>query len=178
MSRPLAALLFCLAAWPAPAQQAPEQNADAAFIASQVATEEIFRGAVTANRPVIVKALENDLDQRGITLADRDRFFDLFLEEFIAGFTEKMQAETAAIYRNAFNDTQLADIAAFYRTESGQALLRQLPAVMAMGAAAGQRAGQIAGQEAGPRLAARIEAESLGIAADDVSRKRLLDMLR
>ena len=155
-----------------------DPKADADYIASQVATQAIFEGAISAQKPLITSAIQNNLRVQGITLTDPDAFFDLFMEEFLGEFTQSMQAQTASIYLNSFSDEDLANIAAFFKTDSGQAYLLAVPGLMMEGARMGTAAGQIAGANAGKRLAARIQAEGLVVVEDPSLLSRLLEALK
>jgi len=160
----------------APAQADP--HADAKYIVSQTTTRAIFDGAIVAQRPLIIGALQNNLRAKGITLPDPDRFFDLLMEEFMDEFTQSMQDQSASIYLEHFSEQELADIADFYKTNSGQAFLSAAPTLMIAAAQMGQRASRSAGMNAGKRLAARIEAEGLIVVDDPSLLPRLLDSLR
>jgi len=155
-----------------------DPQADADYIISQTVTREMFEAAISAQRPIIISAIQNDLRAKGITLPDPDRFFDLLMSEFIDEFTRTMQSQTASLYFDNFSEQQLADIAAFYKTESGQALIAATPAIMMEGARMGHVAGQQAGANAGARLADRIEAEGLISIDDPGLMSRLLEALR
>ncbi|MEM8577857.1 MAG: DUF2059 domain-containing protein [Pseudomonadota bacterium] len=159
-------------------QSAADRLSDARYIVSQTVTKEIFEGALVAQRPLIIGALENELRQSGITLSDTQRFFDLFMEEFIDEFTETMQEESTSINLNAFSDQELADIAAFMRSPSGQAFVLATPTVMAEGARIGQIAGTEAGRNAGPRVAERLRTEGITMTQDEGMMDRLLDFLK
>jgi len=111
-------------------------------------------------------------------LPDPDRFFDLFMAEFMDEFVQSMRAQTASIYLENFSEQQIADIAAFYKSEAGQALVMASPALMMAGAKMGREAGQRAGENAGKRLAARIKAEGLIKVDDPGLLSKLLDALR
>lgn len=155
-----------------------DPQADADYIVSQTMTREMFEGAIAAQRSLIISAIQNDLRAQGINLPDPDRFFDLFLEEFIAEFTDSMRDQSASIYLDRFSAEELADIAGFYRTPAGQALVAATPDLMMAGAEMGQQAGMQAGMNAAGRLADRIEAEGLIEIEDPGMMDRLLDALR
>lgn len=164
-------LALAVPGWGGPAE-------DAQSIVEQSLTREIFEGALRAQRPVLVSAVENDLRQQGITISEPARFFDILVEEFIDEFTETMQEETVAIYLDLFTPEELRDIAAFYATPSGQALLRNTPDLMQAGATLGQKAGEAAGRNAGPRVADRLSEEGIVIDDDPGLTRRLIDALR
>lgn len=136
-------------------------KSDAAYIASQTVTAEIMDGVFVAMRPVLVSSIENDFRAQGINLPDPGRFMDVFLEVWSGAFLEAMQNQSAEIYLNRFDAQELADIAAFMRSPSGQAFTQATPDLMLAGAQAGQRAGAEAGQNVWPELSRRIEAEGL-----------------
>ena len=170
---------FCLALallLPVVAQADPQTDAD--YIVSQQVTKEMFEGALSAQRPILVSAITNDLSQQGINLPDPDRFFDIFVEEFIDEFTESMQSQSAALYMDAYTADELSGIAAFLKTDAGQAMTRKAPQLMMAGAQLGERAGMQAGQNASARVAARLEAEGLDLFEDPSLMQQLLDALR
>lgn len=175
MIRPIAfaiALFF-------PTFGAADPQSDADYIVSQQLTKEMFEGALMAQRPWLISAIDNDLKQKGIVLPDPDRFFDIFVEEFIDEFTETMQAQAAPLYLEAYTPEELSGLAAFLKTDAGQAMLRKAPQLMQAGAQLGEQAGIIAGQNASGRVAQRLEDENINFYADDPSLMlRLLDALR
>ncbi|MCT4557585.1 MAG: DUF2059 domain-containing protein [Pelagimonas sp.] len=168
-----ALLIISLATTPA-----ADPQSDADYIVSQTVTRDLFNGTLVAQRPVILSAIQHDLKTRGITLTDPDRFFDLFMSEFIDEFTASMQAQTSAIYLRNFSAEELSEIAAFYKTDAGQALIATTPTLMAEGARLGQQAGMQAGLNANKRLAARIKQENLILVDDPGMMSRLMDMLK
>lgn len=174
MIRPIALAL----ALTVPTLSTADPQSDAQFIVSQEMTKAIFEGAIRAQRPIIVSAIQNDLRTQGITLPDPDRFFDIFMEEFIGEFTASMQAQAAPIYLNAYSDEELAGIAAFYKTDAGQAMLRKAPELMMAGAQLGERAGLEAGEKVADRVAERLETEGINYFEDQSMMQRLLDALR
>lgn len=155
-----------------------DRQANADYIVSQVITRTIFEGAIVAQRPVIIGAIQNELREKGITLPEPDRFFDLFMVEFLDEFTESMQAQSAAIYLDNFSEQELTDIAIFFKTASGQAYIAASPVLMLEGARMGQRAGERAGRNAAKRLAERIERENLIVFDDPGVLQRLLNILK
>lgn len=170
------ALLVGLSLAAAPSLADPQADAD--YIVTQLVTRTIFEGAITAQRPIIISAIQNDLREDGITLPDPDLFFDLFTAEFLDEFTESMQAQSAEIYLNAFSKQELADIATFLKTPSGRAFVAASPALMLEGARMGQKAGAQSGANASKRLAARLERENLIVFDDPTVFQRLLNLLR
>ena len=170
--RSIAAILVFSAV---PALSGPQEDAN--YIVSQTFTEEMFRGAISAQRKVLISAIQNDMRRHGIELKKPERFFDLFLEAFIDEFTEGMRAEAATLYVDLFTPEELEGIAAFLRTEAGQGLIRKTPALMQQSSMLGQRIGMMAGVRAGPRLAEQIREEDILAPDDKPLRERLIDML-
>lgn len=136
-------------------------EADLDYMISQQVNRTMFEGALIAQRPLLVGAIENDLRKRGMGVSDIERFLDIFMEEFIDEFTDTMQDEARALYRDSFSDQEITDIAAFLRTPSGQALIAATPTLMADGAKRGQVAGREAGKNAAPRVLRRIRDEGI-----------------
>ena len=155
-----------------------DAEADAAYIVEQTVTRDLFEAAISAQRPVIIGALQNDFREKGISVSDPERVFDLFIEEWIVEFTEAMRAQSSAIYLELFSSNELEEIAAFFRTDTGQAYIAGSPELMQRGAEMGQKAGFLAGVNAGPRLAKRIEEEGLSIVEDPGLFKQIIDALK
>ena len=172
----LCACVIALTCLSTPARADP--RSDAEYIVSQTVTRAFFEGAFAAARPTIIGSVQNDFRAKGVSLPDPDRFFDLFMAEFMDEFVQSMRAQTASIYLENFSEQQIADIAAFYKSEAGQALVMASPALMMAGAKMGREAGQRAGENAGKRLAARIKAEGLIKVDDPGLLSKLLDALR
>jgi len=151
---------------------------DSEYIVGQTVTRPLFEGALVALRPVLVSAITNDLKKQGIQISDTEAFFDIIIDEFIDEFTEIMQEETGAVYVEMFSESELADLAAFYKTETGQKLIAQTPALMQAGAKMGQIAGQKAGMNSRARVAKRLEEENILIDKDKSITKRLIEFLK
>lgn len=141
-------------------------------------TRTIFKGAILAQKPLLIGAIQNKLRAKKITLSNPDRFFELFMEEFLGEFTQSMQDQSASIYLENFSEQQLADIAEFFKTETGQAYISATPTLMIKGAEMGRRAGRRAGANTFKRLAARIKSEGLIVVEDPSLLDRLLNALR
>ncbi|AVX03825.1 hypothetical protein MXMO3_01294 [Maritalea myrionectae] len=155
-----------------------DPQADAKYIISQTMTRSMFEGAIAAQRPLILGAIQNDLNGKNIKLTDPNKFLDLFMEEFLGEFTDAMQEQGAALYLENFSDKELADLAAFFKTDSGKAYLQASPKLMLEGARMGQLAGQKAGLNAGKRLAKRIESENLIVVDDPSNLSELLEAIK
>ena len=150
---------------------------DARYIVSQTVTEEMMSGVWISLRPILISAVTNDLTQNGIKIDDMDAFFDIFIEEFRHEFLGAMQRETVAVQLELFSPAELQGIAAFYRSPSGQALIRQTPRMVEAGAKIGEAAGRVAGANAGPRLARRLKEGGVRVTADESVLDQLLKML-
>ncbi|UWQ92898.1 DUF2059 domain-containing protein [Rhodobacteraceae bacterium M382] len=157
---------------------ANSKKAAAEYIVSQTITRSMFEGAIAAQRPMMIDAVQYQLNAKGVTLTDPDRFFDLLTEEFLSEFTQSMQEQSASVYLRNFSKQELTDIAAFFQTDSGQAYILAAPKLMSEGARMGQVAGRKAGKNAVKRLATRIEDEGLVVVEDPSLLSRLLDALQ
>ena len=152
-------------------------NEDAQFIVEKTVTPEMFAGVAVAMRPVLTSAISNDLRDLGITLNDPDRFFDVFIEEFMDEFLTLTKDEMIALQLAVFTPEELEGIAAFYATPAGVALLAKTPRLIQDGASIGQRVGAIAGANAGPRVAARLRNEDVLTVESPNVLERLIEML-
>ena len=110
-------------------------------------------------------------------ISDSEAIFDIFIDEWIDEFTASMQRQTGQIYFDLFSEKEIADIAGFYRTDSGQALIEQTPALMQAGAQLGQVAGQQAARSTNEAVANRLEREGITIGDKSLTQK-ILDALR
>lgn len=171
---PILALLIAIAPL-GPLRADPRDDARA--IVEMTVTEDMFRGALAAQGPMLASAMENDLRRRGIQLTDTRRFAEILGEEMLTLFTLGMQDETVAVYLDLFTPGELADIRAFYETPSGQALLRRTPALMSEGARIGGTVGQRIGGQVSRRVADRLAREGIELTSPDAM-QRLLDALR
>ena len=151
---------------------------DATYITEQTVTEELFVGAMIAQRTLIKSALENEFAKNDVIISDMDQFMDIFLEEFMAEFLQTMQTEVRALYLKEFTAQEMSDMAAFYATSSGQRMIEKTPALMITLAQTGQVAGQQAGRNAGPRVARKLEAEGVTIDIEKGTMEKLLNLLR
>ncbi|MCH2163150.1 MAG: DUF2059 domain-containing protein [Marinovum sp.] len=170
MRKLLTATSLCLAL-AAPAYADVEEDLD--YLVEQQVNRTMFEAALTAQRPLIIGALENEFRNMGMSVSDMDHFFDIFIDEFIEEFTETMQVQAREIYAQAYTEQEIIDIAAFLRTPSGQAMIAKTPELMQQGAAHGQIAGMRAGENAMPRVMQRIEREGI-----EFETPGILDQLR
>lgn len=148
-------------------------NEDLDFIVTETVTVELFEAALQSQRQLLLSAMKNDLQEKGIRISDLDSFMDIIMEEFIAGFTEEMQDITKDIYLDLFSRSEIQGIAAFYRTAPGQALIKKTPALMANGAEMGREVGQLAVAKLMPRVARRVQQEGIIIDSPSVTEKLL-----
>jgi len=155
-----------------------DSTEDARYIVEETVTKELFETAIRAQKDLIAGALIQQLGADGITLNDPEGFIDILVEEFIDEFTVSMKDSTAELYLELFDEQELSDIAQFYSTPSGQALIAATPTLVEAGVTMGQEAGQRAGVNATPRVAARLEDEGIIITEDKDLMPRLLDLLR
>lgn len=137
------------------------REVDARYIASQTASARIFEGSLKAQRHILSAALTQMMGEKGYVVKDPDQFLDIWMEELIGVFSEVMQDEMAAAYLDLFSQSELRDIVDFYRTESGQALIRATPDMVAISTKLGAKAGQIAVLKTGRRFAERLEEEGI-----------------
>jgi uncharacterized protein len=163
--------LFATPAWAA-------SHSDADYVASQTVTEAVFLGALSALKPVISSAMENNLRKQGIEVSDPGAFADIVFQEFLGSFVEQMRIETARYYKQNFSPADLADIAEFYASAPGQELLRQVPAMTEFGAVMGAAVGQAVGVTVGARIADRLEEEGITLTSEPSMMQRLIDALR
>lgn len=175
MKRTALAILIALTPLPSFA----DAQADATYIVEQTVNRAIFEGALTALRPVILSAVENDLRQSGIVISDIGGYMDITMDEFMEGYVAIMQEKSVPHFLNTFSPDDLANIAAFYATPAGQSLISQTPALMQFGATAGASAGQEAFLEARGRVRQRLIDEAIDVTNGDKSMmQKLLDALK
>ncbi|PCI85588.1 MAG: hypothetical protein COB24_12410 [Hyphomicrobiales bacterium] len=89
-----------------------------------------------------------------------------------------MRKETGKIYLDLFTKKELSDIATFYRTETGQKLILQTPAIMIASAKLGEIAGAKAGINAKSRVANRLIEEGIIFNKDKSFTQRLIDYFK
>lgn len=95
------------------------------------------------------------------------------MEEFVEGFKVEMQERTKDIYLDLFTRSEIQGIAAFYRTDPGQALIRQSPVLMTRGASVGEAVGRTAATQLMPRVLHRIKQDGIVIDSPSVTEKLL-----
>ena len=173
MNRLMLAAFCCSIAMPVVADPVK----DSAFIATQTVTREALQVTFEAFTPMLGQVVEYQLSQNEIQLDDPDTFASLIREEFEAVFLQELRAQTAAVQIELFSENELAEIATFYGTDAGKALIRNTPLLMARGQQVGQQLGVVALQEAGFRLATRIAEEGLSFSSDPAVTEKLLGLL-
>lgn len=151
---------------------------DATYIVEQTVTKTIFLGALKAQQPLILSAIENELRKKEIKISDMKRFSDVFMKEFIDEFTVNMQQESIGFYTLNFTSEQLSDLASFYTTSTGQLLIQKTPELLLWGAKTGAIAGAAAGKNANARVAKRLRDEDISVTDDKSMMDRLLQMLK
>ncbi|MEM1376353.1 MAG: DUF2059 domain-containing protein [Pseudomonadota bacterium] len=154
-----------------------DAKGDADYIAEQTVTVEMFNAILKAQREVIIAAIQQQLREKDIRLTDPDRFFDLFMSEFVGEFVDVMRSETANIYLEELSPEALGALGEFLRSDAGQEYLNATPRLLQEGARMGAKAGQSAGVNAGRRLATRIEAEGL-VVTEGGMMETLMELLR
>ena len=164
MTSPRTALLLaalCLAPPPVRADAA----SDAAYIVEQTVTDEIMAGSMQALAPLLASAMESDLRRGGVTINDQGRFLAVVFDEFYPPFVAALRAELAGLYVASFSPRELAEIAAFYRTETGQTLLRRMPGMMVEVAERSRTLGvEVAGDIDPEKFLARLKREGVVVA--------------
>lgn len=152
----LLALLFCCESF-------SDARQDAEYIVSQTVTQDILSGTLSATAPVLSAAISNDLKENNIEVSDLDAFTKIFFEELLVSFTDSMQKEAIQIYLEQFSDTELKEIAKFYRTDTGQSLIRKTPELMRFGAEKGAEIGELVAIEVLPTVLGRLAKENIVI---------------
>lgn len=165
-----AAALFISATLPGFA----DPKADIDYIVEQTVTRELFEGALQAQKPVLLPALESSFRSQGVEVSDLDKFLDVMVDEWIDAFTEEMQASIGEVYMAEFTEPQLHAIAEFYRSSGGQALIAKTPALMQASAELGMKAGPAALQTVKPRMERRLKEEGVTLSKPNAL-ERILD---
>jgi uncharacterized protein len=126
----------------APAR-AQSQNSDATVAARELIDTMKLADQFKAVLPTIIQHLKPAIVQNR---ADVERDFDTILPIILdkmnaklGGLTNKM----ASVYANNFTAAELHDLTAFYKSPTGQKLLRIMPVVTSQTMAAGQKFGQM-----------------------------------
>ena len=107
--------------------------------------------------------MTNDLRNQGITVSDMDAVTAITFEILREEFSSLMSAQVTQLYLENFSPLELSDIATFYRSETGQAMLRKTPRLMQEAALMGQSVAAEAANRLGPRIAERLVREGIGV---------------
>ncbi len=150
---------------------------DAEYIIQQTMSEKVFAGALKAMELVISKAVATDLRKKGVVVSDVASFTRILGEEFMSEFTVRMQRAVLPYYMEKFSATQLAELASFYRSDTGQYLIKITPELTQLGAKLGRKTGIEAFGKVKGRLARRLRAEGITVTKDKNMMKRLLEEL-
>ena len=151
---------------------------DAIFIAEATITHEIYGAAMSLMAPVMGDAMATQFRQAGIEVSDMDGFVTVITDVMAALFVKRMREEFVPVLLDLYSETELADIADFYATDSGVALIGNTSAMMQAGQSIGARLGQEIAVQAMPRIAARLESENIVITRDPDMMRRLIDLLK
>ncbi len=113
--------------------------------------------------PAILQALKPAIVQNRPEVArDFDAVVPIAIELSLARINE-LNEIWATIYARNFTVPELRDIAAFYRTETGQKLLAKLPAISQEGLVAGQKFGQTLAVELQQRIIEELRKKGYNI---------------
>jgi len=142
----VAVVIGLLQAAPA-AAQSPAPPADALAAAKELVTVMRLGDQLKALLPIIMQGMKPAIVQnRPEVERDYDAVLPLMLgltNERIGDYIEVM----ATIYARNFSAAELAEVAAFYRTPTGQKMLEKLPSLTQESMLAGQRFGQSLARE-------------------------------
>ncbi len=151
---------------------------DARYIVTQTFTKRSVEGALRAIGPVLSSALENDLRKKGIEISDLATFQRLIADAFMSEYISKMQQQLEKYYTDNFTASELADIARFYRSDAGQAVIKKTPDMMKFGAIEGKRIGRNAAIHAAPNIKKSLKASGIVITKNKSMMQKLLDALK
>lgn len=170
------ALAIALTLIASPLLAGPDE--DTAYIVEQTVNAHTYRAAFGPHRTSIIGPVMNSLQTSQIDLADPSAFEELVFEEFLSNFVQGMQVNTRAYYIGAFSPEHLAGIADFYRSDAGQAFLRQSQNLATFNTSKGQQIGQLAGENIKKRVANRLKDDGLIVTTDPTQMENLLHSLR
>jgi hypothetical protein len=160
----------------APAVAGPAE--DASFISEISYSDAVIDTTFETLGPIIRDSIAHQLGTQGISISDPDRYFDIFIEEFRLQFAAKIRRDFVPVLQDSFSDEELADIAAFFRSPTGQRYAAQTPDLMRAGSRIGELAGASAGLEAAPRIAERLGTEGITITDSNGATLNALKWLR
>ncbi len=104
-----------------PLAASPEE--DATFIARAMVTDDTVEAIRDLLQPSIVRAYEDHLVDLGVRISDRDRLARMLPDSRDNAILEHSLQKIETLYLEAFTAEQLAEIAAFHRTDLGRKLL-------------------------------------------------------
>lgn len=145
---------------------AADPNEDAKYIVSQTVSEELFAGAINVMTPLIANSLIVQLQKKNVVVSDPEALIKIVGEEFLEEFTLGVQKELIPYYLENFSTQQLSDLAAFYKTDTGQFFIKQTPELMQFGKDTGERVGGPAVANIMPRVDKRLKDEGITITKD------------
>lgn len=122
----LVSIAICCFASDAPA----DPKDDAEFMASASAAPEAIEEVFVSLKPSVIASLSRAYSERNIKLPATDDFFNLFLEELTDVIYEMTQDIVVDYYLNNFSESELSEIAAFFRSDAGQAYTSHTPHIM------------------------------------------------
>jgi hypothetical protein len=128
--------------------RAQSQNSEAMVAAGELIDTMKLADQFKAVLPTIIQHLKPAIVQNR---ADVERDFDAILPIILDKMNAKLGGltnEMASVYANNFTAAELHDLTAFYKSPTGQKLLRIMPVVTSQTMAAGQKFGQAAAEEA------------------------------
>ena len=143
------ALTVSLLAGPAPAQTPPPE---AMAAARELVTASHAVDQIKNLLPVLMQQLKPAVVQGR---PEVDKAYDVITPILLEALNNRMSEfmdTMAAIYARNFTVAELKDVAAFYRTPTGQRLLEKLPGVMQQSLAAGQQFAQSLAVDAQQRI--------------------------
>lgn len=100
---------------------------NAIYIVSQNSTDERIDAELQKFGVVVGDYLNEWLQNYGGTIPDPHKFVVASMGDTLDQVMSLSRADAVPIYLEMFNSRELADIAAFYKTQSGQAFLAQTP---------------------------------------------------
>ena len=160
---------------PTNATAGPEE--DASYIISQSVPRSSFEAVIEGSRPEITQVKLSMLSRAGIVLPNPERFMDYYMAAITDEFTETMQNETKRFYLDRFSPTELADLAEFYKTPSGQhhiAMISELDLMHEKTIVIDQ---ENAVRNARHRIAKRLKEEGISLTNDKSMMDRLFEYL-
>lgn len=147
-----AALGLCLAV---PAQA--DVDSDTKLLADSLFSESTLDATFEVLQPVLAGSIDSQLRAGGLNVSDPDAYTRIFIEEFRTKYADIMREDIRPVLSQMYTPEELADIAAFIQTPSGQKFFATQGDLSRAGAQLGQSAGGRAGVEAIDRIIARLD---------------------